>query len=236
MHVKGKIQDFREKRQLNIIQIIVENDPNMELLRILTTISNHEMYDGQIQSMELPMKSHIPSDERSLSFREMYLDKKDAYITEKDLYALIFAWTREYSINGSFTFNQICKESKILELVQNFKGEDYDLCNTKIINLLRKCILELTRNGKYWIYNLLGLIVLVDEYNDVYSLVDDKEDLDQIVYNWLKEEECLDILISKLRESLKYQHSTRSRVKEAIGRLLQEGLVYEKSMGVYGCV
>ena len=84
-------------------------------------------------------------------------------------------------------------------------------------------------------FDILGLIYLTDEYNDVYAVID-VLDLDKIVYDWLQKDSCLELLISWLKEDVKYQHSVRARVKESIGRLIEKGAVYEKEHGVYVCV
>jgi hypothetical protein len=79
------------------------------------------------------------------------------------------------------------------------------------------------------------MIFLADEDNDIYSLLN-VADLDQIVHDWFKRNSCLEILISRLKEDSKYQHSTRARVKESIGRLIEQGYLYAKEPGAYGCV
>lgn len=76
---------------------------------------------------------------------------------------------------------------------------------------------------------------MVDEDDDIYGLLN-VVDLDQIVLDWFKHDSCVEILISRLKEDSKYQYSTRARVKESIGRLVEQGFLYSKAPGGYGCV
>lgn len=228
--IKGKLQDFRNKRQLNVSQILVERDVNMELLRSLIAISNHDIYNNTSSDSKPQFQQ---GNKRILklegnSFDQVYTNS--GYVTESDLNLFILAWIKDkFSIDGSFTYSQILEDSKIVNYGLNvlkcqFNEDSPD--HSRLSRLLKKSILDLANQG---------LIYLSDEYNDIYSLID-YMDLDKIVHDWLQHDSCLELLISRLKEDAKYQNSTRARVNQSIGRLIEQGFVYEKEPGAYGCV
>jgi hypothetical protein len=224
--IRGKIQDYRGKRQMNISQILVENDPNMELLRTLITISNHTIYNMPIK--ELPGDHiKIPKFVKA-SVDPVYTD--GIYVTETDLNLFILDWLKNhYSQDGNFTYNSILQESTVLSFAKNvlkYQYNDDTPNHSRLCSIVRKSIIDLTKKGD---------IYLADEDNDIYSLLN-VADLDQTVLDWFKHDTCVEILISRLKEDSKYQYSTRARVKESIGRLIEQGFLYAKEHGDYGCV
>ena len=234
--IKGKVQDFRNKRQLNITHIIIENDPNIELLRNLTTITNHDIYDMPNLNSQQGFTMSIAKVKRQQYSDHVY--NNCSYLTDSGLTGFIHARLNEEFADGSFTYNQILQESKIMEYALSVLSGQFNESNpssSRISSLLKKSVSDLTKQGDLCKFKIIGLIILIDEYDDIYSLVNDI-DLDQIVHNWLKQESCLELLVSKLREESKYQHATRSRVKNAVGRLIEQGLIYEREKDVYVCV
>jgi hypothetical protein len=145
--VKGKIQDYRSKRQLNISQIMVEKDANMELLRILITISNHNIYDRPIT--QLP-QGHIKMPKFDKTQADQFYNN-DIYVTETDLNLFILAWIRDhYSEDGNFTYDCILQESKVLAFAENvlkYQYNDDSNDHSRLCSLVRKSILDLTKQG-----------------------------------------------------------------------------------------
>jgi hypothetical protein len=140
--IKGKIQDYRGKRQLNISQILVENDPNMELLRTLITISNHAIYNMPIK--QLPT-DHVKMP-KSVKTR-VYTD--GIYVTETDLNSFILDWVKNNG-NGNFTYNCILQESKVFSFAKNVLKYQYNDDNpdhSRLCSLVRKSIIDLTKKG-----------------------------------------------------------------------------------------
>lgn len=146
--VKGKIQDFRNSRQLNITQILVEKDSNMELLRTLITISNHEIYDRPMRQFHRGVEK-IPKIVADSNFDQTYTQSE--YVTEYDLSLFILAWIIEnQSEDGSFAYSQILQESKIFNYglnVLKFQYNEDSPDHARLSGLVKKSILDLAKQG-----------------------------------------------------------------------------------------
>lgn len=148
--VKGKIQDFRNKRQLNISQIFVEKDPNMELVRTLITISNHDIYDRPRPQFHYGIDK-IPKVAEDSIDDQVYT--KNNHVIDTDLSKFILAWIKEnHSVNGSFSYNQILQESKILNYgvnVLKFQFNDDNPSHSRLTSLVKKSMLDLSKQGSF---------------------------------------------------------------------------------------
>ncbi|XP_031552415.1 CST complex subunit STN1-like [Actinia tenebrosa] len=216
---QGKLTTFRDQRQLTVTSIVLESNPNAEILFWLDVVKlNTEVYSTPYVLPDMASESGSSS-------------------STQQLMEFLSKYTQESEVNG-FSFRDLCSKSSVRQIALTSLGSNVidqasnTRCFSEICKVVRKMLTQLEMKGE---------IYYKDASMDSYEIITDDHHLKPAIIKAIKDISKGSLHqgahIARITDAL---HSTQSlchvgsaRILDSLKKLICESEIYQQSNQVY---
>jgi len=248
VRVLGRINEYKEQKQVNVHEIYQIEDYNTEVFHWLQTIRLREsVYSKPFEipseiiekqeELEVMLKS---PEQDTLSEQDndvQNVDKMDI-VDQETLQNAVYQYLQDLAVDGKLAYSEVRKSVTIQAMVKNFLDNTIppsQINSTKIKTTIRQCFDGLCHNG---------LIFVIDEENDIYEVVHLAGNLRELILQIIQEADSdyHDIdhggitgnyIIIKVHEDSRFKSMHSSKIHQALQLLVLDSVIYQVNAQEY---